>query len=532
MLFVENHSPLKSARTILQIALLGVVAVHAATLILFPAAAVTSNLCSGTVAFIAALCCLWRIVRLRQRERPAWIWIAIGLLLWAIAQFVYAWISGNSWNLSPSPDVSDLLFFDAQIPFFLAISNTYEAPSTHRVLYLNLFQAALATVLTYVRLFKTPSLPADAAAALYEIYWAECLLLAVACSLRLLTWTTWEERHRNRLLCVMLWMYLPIEVMLDYPSTVWQPPAGTVMDMVWRLPKGTLFELLWSLPFLFIGWRALRTPINSVAAVADGRMSRKASLLIRSLFPLMITCSVFVLAVSVARSHLYLGLGAILLLLLVQGLHSGVMQVSYLTVQGQLLSKEKQLKAANLELEKKSSLDPLTGIPNRRRFDEALHAEWKRASRKRDVLAIVMLDVDYFKAINDRHGHPYGDDCLVRIAHTLRGQLQRSVDIVARYGGEEFIVLLPDTDIEGATTLAVHMQSAIAGLEIENEASDFDQVLTVSIGVAAIMASLRISPTELIARADYALYRAKREGRNRVCRHEESTLWQISSSGE
>ena len=352
MLFIGSQPSLKSARMILQLALLGLVAVHAAALLLFPAAAVASNLCTAAVALVAALCCLWRIVRLRQRERPAWIWIAVGFLVWAMAQFVFAWISGNSWNLSPSPDVSDLLFFDAQIPFFLAISNTYEAPSVHRVLYLNLFQAAMATGLTYVRLFKMPLLPADATAALYEIYWAECLLLAVGCTLRCLTWSTLEERRRNRLLCIALWMYLPIEVMLDYPSTVWQPPAGTIMDMVWRLPKGTLFELLWSVPFLFLGWQALRTPIENVAVCANETTFKRASLLIRSLFPLMITCSVFVLAVSVAHSHLYLGLGAILLLLLVQGLHSGVMQVSYLTVQGQLLSKERQLKAANIELEK------------------------------------------------------------------------------------------------------------------------------------------------------------------------------------
>jgi diguanylate cyclase (GGDEF)-like protein len=517
---------------ILQIALLGVVAVHAATLILFPAAAIASNFCTGVAALVAALCCLWRIVRLRQRERPTWTWIAIGFFLWAIAQFLYAWIIGNNWNQSLGPDTSDLLFFDALIPFFLAISNTYEAPSIHRVLYLNLFQAALATGLTYIRVFKMPLQPAEATAALYQIYCAECLLLAVSCSLRSLTWSTLEERHRNLLLSITFWMYLPIEVLLDSPSTTWQPPPGSILEVVWHLPKGSVFELLWSVPFLFLGWQALRMPIENVAIISSERTSKAASLLMRSLSPLMITCSVFVLAVSVAHSYLYLGLGAILLLLLVQGLHSGVMQVSYLTVQGQLLSKERQLKAANIELEKKSLLDPLTGIPNRRRFDEALHVEWKRASRKHDVLAIVMLDVDYFKAVNDCHGHPYGDDCLVRIAHTLRGQLQRSVDVVARYGGEEFIVLLPDTDLEGATTLAVHMQSAIAGLEIENEASNFDQVLTVSIGVAAIIASTRVSPTELVARADYALYRAKREGRNRVCRYEESSLWQISGSGE
>ena len=412
-------------------------------------------------------------------------------------------MSGNNWNLEPAADISDLLFFEAEIPFLLAISNTYDAESRRGALYVNIFQAAVATVLTYIRIFRMT--PANSAVALYEIYWAECLLLAVTASIRLLTWSTEEERLRNRLLCATLWMYLPVEILLDYPSSAWQPPAGSLLAIVPRLPKGGLFELLWSLPFLFMGLQALRAPIL-LERTTRRHLNNKGALLLRSLFPMIITCALFALAVSVAREHFYVGVGTILLLLIVQGLHSGVIQVSYLLGQASLLTKERELKAANLELERQSMLDPLTGIPNRRYFSEAFEAEWKRALRKNEPIAVLMLDLDFFKGINDAHGHVYGDDCLVQIAKSLRAELQRGVDVVARYGGEEFIVLLPDTDLEGAGTVAAGLQSAVAELGIVNQASPFDQQLTVSIGIAATVPLAQTPRGELIANADRALY--------------------------
>jgi diguanylate cyclase (GGDEF)-like protein len=417
-------------------------------------------------------------------------------------------------------DFSDLLFFEAEIPFLLAITNTYDAESRRGALYVNIFQALVASGLTYLRLFRMPASPADTAVALYSIYWAECLLLAVVATVRLFTWSTEEERRRNRLLCAMLWMYWPVEVLLDYPGANWHAPADTLVGMMWRLPKGTLFELLWSVPFLFMGLQALHAPVRQ-EIVARRPLHNKSALLMRSLFPMVITCAVFVLAVAVARQHFYIGVGSILLLLIVQGFHSGVIQVSYLVGQASLLTKERELRVANLELERQSMLDPLTGIPNRRYFSDAFDKEWKRAQRKNESIAVLMLDLDFFKGINDAHGHVYGDHCLVEIAKALGLELQRGVDVVARYGGEEFIVLLPDTDLEGAGAVAAGLQTAIQRLNIVNKASPFDEQLTVSIGIAVTRPSSAMARDELIACADRALYRAKREGRNRICWHEE-----------
>jgi diguanylate cyclase (GGDEF)-like protein len=507
-------------KSLLSTALVGAVVLQALSLGFFPPNAVVSNGCSAAVAFTAGLCCIWRCNQIRQRERPAWMWIAVGLFLWAIAQTIFTWMGGNSWNLDAVADVSDLLFFEAEIPFLLAITNTYDAESRRGALYVNLLQAAIASGLTYLRIFRMPTAAADSAVVLYSIYWAECLLLAVVATVRLFTWSSNEERLRNRLLCAMLWLYLPIEVLLDYPATGWRAPADTLVGMMWRLPKGGMFELLWSVPFVFMGLLALRAPIRQELATRRSPQNRKA-LLLRSLFPMVITCAVFVLAVSVARQHFYIGVGSILLLLIVQGFHSGVIQVSYLVGQASLLTKERELRAANLELERQSMLDPLTGIPNRRYFSDAFDKEWKRAQRKNESISILMLDLDFFKGINDAHGHVYGDDCLVEIAKALAHELQRGVDVVARYGGEEFIVLLPDTCLEGAGAVAAGMQTAIGRLNIVNKASPFDEQLTVSIGVAATRPSSQMSRGELIACADRALYRAKREGRNRICWHDD-----------
>jgi diguanylate cyclase (GGDEF)-like protein len=162
-----------------------------------------------------------------------------------------------------------------------------------------------------------------------------------------------------------------------------------------------------------------------------------------------------------------------------------------------------------------ASTDPLTSIANRRAFDEALAREWRRAARTRSPLGVLMIDVDYFKRLNDRHGHPAGDDCLRRIAMSMRTQLQRPSDLVARYGGEEFVVLMPDTEIAGCARVAESIRSAIEQMDIPNIDTP-RQIVTVSIGAASLVPDPRDPVAQLVARADAAVYEAKRTGRDRV----------------
>lgn len=182
----------------------------------------------------------------------------------------------------------------------------------------------------------------------------------------------------------------------------------------------------------------------------------------------------------------------------------------------QLLDVTRRLEDANRELERLSSLDGLTGLTNRRRLDEVLEREWKRASREKSVLSAVMVDIDSFKAYNDRYGHPAGDECLRRVAATLREALRRPSDIVARYGGEEFAAVLPGTDEHGALLVAESMRRGVEALGLDHASSTVSSRLTISLGVASVVPDPKVPAATLFARADEALYRSKREGRNRV----------------
>lgn len=173
-----------------------------------------------------------------------------------------------------------------------------------------------------------------------------------------------------------------------------------------------------------------------------------------------------------------------------------------------------QLEDKNKELERLSSLDGLTGIPNRRIFDEVLEKEWRRATREHKAISLLLIDIDYFKLFNDSYGHQGGDDCLARVARALDGALRRGGDMVARYGGEEFAVILPSTDANGAASVARSLCEAVRALNIPHERSDATDHVTISVGAAACVPGVDGEASQLISLADEALYRAKDQGRN------------------
>jgi len=164
-----------------------------------------------------------------------------------------------------------------------------------------------------------------------------------------------------------------------------------------------------------------------------------------------------------------------------------------------------------------AATDGLTGLANRRHFDEELLTEWRRAARDGRPLAVLLLDVDHFKAFNDRYGHPAGDECLRGVAATIAGAIRRPGDRPARYGGEEFAVILPATDMPGAFDVAERVRAAIQGMGLPHEGNEMG-VVTASIGVAVAFPQPEgpIETGAMIEAADRALYEAKREGRNRI----------------
>jgi diguanylate cyclase (GGDEF)-like protein len=175
-----------------------------------------------------------------------------------------------------------------------------------------------------------------------------------------------------------------------------------------------------------------------------------------------------------------------------------------------------ELRLANEHLLRLSFSDATTGLANRRRFDEALEQEWRRAARTQTPLAIVMADIDSFKQYNDTLGHPQGDKCLAAVADVFLQAVGRAGDLAARYGGEEFVVLIPGTDHAGALSIAEALRSACEARAIAHPNSPTGPVVTISLGVASCIPADDLSPTFLVSEADTALYRAKLEGRNRV----------------
>jgi diguanylate cyclase (GGDEF)-like protein len=183
--------------------------------------------------------------------------------------------------------------------------------------------------------------------------------------------------------------------------------------------------------------------------------------------------------------------------------------------ENRLLQRTQELEIANQKLAKLSFTDGLTGIANRRHFDEMLDFEWERAKRQNQILALGLLDVDWFKKYNDCYGHQMGDECLKQVAKVLTENVSRTGDLVARYGGEEFVFVLSATDGDTALRIAQKICLAFEKLELPHELSDFNFV-SVSIGVAAIVPSENFQTKDLIQRADKALYIAKKQGRNQA----------------
>lgn len=180
------------------------------------------------------------------------------------------------------------------------------------------------------------------------------------------------------------------------------------------------------------------------------------------------------------------------------------------------LKRERVLQLKSERLSKYATTDALTGLHNRRAFDERFRVEYARALRQNSPLSLVMLDVDYFKLYNDTYGHSAGDKVLVAVANAIKSQANRATDVVARYGGEEFIAILPNCESHGGLIIAEKFREAVAALNIVHEKSDVSGCVTISAGVATLEPGDTCTANDLLEKVDQSLYQAKHAGRNCV----------------
>ncbi|MEJ6001101.1 two-component regulator propeller domain-containing protein [Paucibacter soli] len=246
-----------------------------------------------------------------------------------------------------------------------------------------------------------------------------------------------------------------------------------------------------------------------VAASTDGEHWSEAAA------PLLITVRPYLYQTAWFQALALLGTLAAMLALF--RLRTHALRARQVEMERLVAQRTEELRLANEHLSRLSFVDALTGLANRRRFDEVLAEEWRRARRNRVPLALVIADIDGFKLYNDRLGHLEGDRCLSAVAAVFAHVVGRAGDLAARYGGEEFVVLLPGADPAAAARVAEGIRAACEALAIPHPAAPVGEVITLSLGVASCLPSEQTSAETLFALADAALYRAKQEGRNRVC---------------
>jgi len=428
------------------------------------------------------------------------------MLVWTIAVIV---AGCETYLLHTDPATaltSDLIYFLYGVPILLAISSPTESPHSTILFTLDGIQVAITALITYAVIFS--ALPFSnlqphphSASFIIGIFTIENLVLALAGTLRLIALPksmAKEETYFYYGLCSFLWTYALVACIYNYTSPILSTPVALFLSATVDLP------------FLLLGILALH-PLHIHIPTSQGTYRSALALFIDTVSPILFPLVILVLGIVVAREHFVIGITSIAIAVVIFGVRSTLVQILYQRTQV-------DLKVAHDRMEEVSLTDGLTDVANRRQFDRALQAELNRTSRHSPPFALLLIDIDYFKLINDTFGHSQGDDCLRQIARALASSLRES-DLLARYGGEEFAAILPATDEAGALTTALRMQEIVYGLKLPNKCPLGDTV-TISIGTTISPYPEAGTSDALIAAADRALYRAKQNGRNRV-EHEE-----------
>lgn len=439
---------------------------------------------------LKAACCLWCFFKLASSPtRFRWLFIALGSILTNISLQIYVW---RDLFVDPHSYLSTVASFFtafACIPILLAIALNFNKQDPLSV---RLIDSALSLTLGYlffVFLFSPVGIETSILSTNLLVDLEDGFLLLCA-ALQFFASSNAEDR---RFFYVFFSFMAGSSLLVGARNRLAAHSTSNLWDLVIDL-SALLFLILATHP--------------SPAWVRNLQPSVRISHIVHGASPLLTSLALTLLGISVSRLHFYRGSIGILLGIIGYGLRNAI-------IHGKLLEAEGRLLLAHKDLEILASRDGLTGIPNRRLFDETMKREWRNVVQRGGNLAVLMIDIDFFKSLNDDYGHQAGDTCLTAIARSLQEMLPRTGDFIGRYGGEEFAVLLPGTSHKGAWIVAERLRSAVAQLAIANPQSPHQSV-TVSIGGAIGDAASIPDFNLLLKAADEALYRAKHAGRNRI----------------
>ena len=465
------------------------VALHAGLVTALPGMhGVVSSVCLAIGPTVAAVSC-WRAARDADAElRPNWLLAALAFVFWASGSLLSLWVPMDS-----AAGPVDFSYFLCSVALLLALTVPEIDRPRSLFLLLDSMQGLLGAVLGYIVIFgavpfSLQQLTPLSGASILSIYDVENVCMAALASLRFFGGNRSPSRHHfDRAMLLFTLTFGVLGSAYDHLS----PPDASALDIMLD-------------PAFLIVAGAAGLGMRSLSHT--DRLRTRFAAFVDSIGPVFLTAALLVAGAWIARQQVIPGITSILVAVSIYALRASLLHARCLVTQQDLQQAKERLERLSLE-------DGLTGVGNRRAFDGALATLWAEAKQAGTPLAVLFIDVDFFKKYNDRHGHPMGDRCLVRVAEVLRELAGPQRGLVARYGGEEFAVLLPTTSGQVALATALRARQAIASLDLVNR-SGASAPVTVSIGFA--LSTQLHSEEAFLLEADDALYRAKHKGRDRV----------------
>jgi diguanylate cyclase (GGDEF)-like protein len=454
-----------------------------------------STFCIVIAQLAALIACFYNAGRSNTPSRNLWYLLALSIVLHATA--ILLDVRAELFNIGHVDQTSGLQFLLSTldtVPLLLCVSLPSDRRLFPPIRILQVSVAVVTGILFYILVFSVVShRGTGTSAGLHYLAWlfeAANLYLAVAASIRMSGGGHPRERRFFYILTLYLW------------ASTLLPALHNRLVVHHNSPW---LDVLISAPYLLL----LSLTLQSLPAfVGKAHPSPMLARIVRSGSPIFLSLGLLMLSILVSRHHFVIGASAGVFAILCYG------ALNVLILNRRIELTESLLASRNA-LQELVNIDALTGIANRRTFDQAIERECHAVHRVHQPLSLLMIDVDFFKQLNDERGHLVGDDYLVRIAHALQSALPRATDLIARYGGEEFAAILPGTSSAGALAVAPRLHRAIEDLALPHAASPTG-IITISIGCSTVHGPKLATPSDLMDEADRALYQAKSLGRNRT----------------